>query len=152
MEAAPLASQRSPQSHHRGTRRHNGWQCVRLRALLPALLLNIIRMANMTDDEGDRAAKPQSRRDPFLMSEREKKISSYFFFFYPFHKANFCSSIKLSVVSVAPRSGSKIRSGGGARKEGVGLGGALDLTVGECEPMVPFTLCLGGNGNTTILQ
>lgn len=81
----------------------------------------------MTDDEADRAAKPQSRRDPFLMSEREreKKISSYFiFFFYPFHKANFCSSIKLSVVSVAPRSGSKIGSrGNGARREGVGLGG-----------------------------
>lgn len=78
----------------------------------------------MTDDEADRAAKPQSRRDPFLMSGREKKNLILFFFFYPFHKANFCSSIKLSVVSVAPRLGSKIRSRGkGASREGVGLGG-----------------------------
>lgn len=56
-----------------------------------------------------------SREETLFSCQRErerKKNLILFFFFYPFHKANFCSSIKLSVVSVAPRSGSKIRRRG----------------------------------------
>lgn len=47
-----------------GRRRHNGWQCILLCALRLTLLLNIIRQANMTDDEEDSAAKP-TRKEAF---------------------------------------------------------------------------------------
>lgn len=75
-------------------------------ALCLTLLLNIIRQANMTDDEEDSAAKPTEKK-PF-------KIPSPFF--CPLHKTNFCSRIKLSAVSVAPQTHSrapKCGAGGG---------------------------------------
>ena len=48
-----------------GRRRHNGWQCVLLCALRLTLLLNIIRQANMTDDEEDSAAKSPPEKGVF---------------------------------------------------------------------------------------
>lgn len=57
--------------------------------------------------------------------------------FQPLQEANFCSSIKLSAISVAPR---------------WGRGSRDSVCVCESEPIEPFTLCLGGNGKMTILQ
>lgn len=107
---APLRHNIYPESSS-GRRGHNGWQCVWLRVPFLTLLLNLIRMANMTDDEEDSAVKPSRERNP----PPPHTTPAFFFFkshFYPLHGANFCSGIKLSVVSVAPRSGSKIRGRG----------------------------------------
>lgn len=103
-----------------GRWRHNGWQCVLPGALRLTLLLNIIRQANMTDDEhGGASARPTPKKKPF-------KISSHF---CPLHETNFCSGIKLSVVSVAPQTRSrapKCGAGEGNGGGGGGMGGRLD--------------------------
>lgn len=63
----------------------------------------------MTDDEEDSAAKPAEKK-PF-------KIPSPF---CPLHKTNFCSSIKLSVVSVAPQTHSRAPKYGAGEGNGAG--------------------------------
>lgn len=77
------------------------------------------------------------------------KISSHF---CPIREANFCSSIKLSVVSLAPRSGSKIWGIGGESEGGGGGGGVACGQVCYSKPTALLTLCLAGNENLTILQ
>lgn len=129
-----------------GGRRHNGWQCVLPYALRLTLLLNIIRQANMTYDEEDGAAKP-TRKEVF---KNPIPIFSHS------TKTNFCSSIKLSVVSVAPQTHSRAPKkrrggggGGGGGRETVGDGKA-GQTVGECVKVKLTVLLLAGNGNMNI--
>lgn len=71
------------------------------------------------------------------LKKRGSLSKSHFIFFYPLHETNFCTSIKLSVVSVAPQTHSQAPKYG-ARKRKRGETGRAGQTVGECVKVSPW--------------